>query len=74
MAAVDMADTAGRTRVMLADDHAIVREGYRSLLQKQDRLRVAHRAKLAECDVPRKVVEISVSPTLAGRVARACRL
>ena len=28
------------TRVMLADDHAIVREGYRSLLQKQDGLRV----------------------------------
>jgi hypothetical protein len=25
-------------------------------------------------DVPRKVVEISVSPALAGRVARACRL
>jgi two-component system, NarL family, invasion response regulator UvrY len=28
------------TRVMLVDDHAIVREGYRSLLHKQDRLRV----------------------------------
>src|ERR1700744_5605664 len=27
------------TRVMLVDDHAIVREGYRSLLQKPDRLR-----------------------------------
>ena len=39
MAALDLADTAGRTRVMLVDDHAIVREGYRSLLQKQDRLR-----------------------------------
>ena len=38
------ADTAGRTRVMLADDHAIVREGYRSLLQKQDRLRVVAEA------------------------------
>lgn len=32
------------TRVMLADDHAIVREGYRSLLQKQDRLRVVAEA------------------------------
>ena len=35
---------AGRTRVMLADDHAIVREGYRSLLQKQDRLQVVAEA------------------------------
>ena len=32
------------TRVMLADDHAIVREGYRSLLQKQDHLRVVAEA------------------------------
>ena len=32
------------TRVMLADDHAIVREGYRSLLHKQDRLRVVAEA------------------------------
>ncbi len=31
-------------RVLLADDHAIVREGYRSLLQKQDRLRVVAEA------------------------------
>ena len=37
-------DTRGRTRVMLADDHAIVREGYRSLLQKQDRLEVVAEA------------------------------
>ena len=44
MAALDLADTAGRTRVMLADDHAIVREGYRSLLQKQDRLQVVAEA------------------------------
>ena len=29
---------------MLADDHAIVREGYRSLLQKQDRLQVVAEA------------------------------
>jgi DNA-binding NarL/FixJ family response regulator len=29
---------------MLADDHAIVREGYRSLLQKQERLRVVAEA------------------------------
>ena len=34
----------GFTRVMLADDHAIVREGYRSLLQKQDRLQVVAEA------------------------------
>jgi DNA-binding NarL/FixJ family response regulator len=32
------------TRVMLVDDHAIVREGYRSLLQKQDNLRVVAEA------------------------------
>jgi two-component system invasion response regulator UvrY len=32
------------TRVMLADDHAIVREGYRSLLQRQDCLRVVAEA------------------------------
>ena len=38
------ASTGGFTRVMLADDHAIVREGYRSLLQKQDRLRVVAEA------------------------------
>jgi DNA-binding NarL/FixJ family response regulator len=44
MAALDLADTGGRTRVMLADDHAIVREGYRSLLQKQDRLEVVAEA------------------------------
>lgn len=36
--------TRNFTRVMLADDHAIVREGYRSLLQKQDRLRVVAEA------------------------------
>src|ERR1700744_2309779 len=32
------------TRVMLVDDHAIVREGYRSLLHKQDCLRVVAEA------------------------------
>jgi two-component system, NarL family, invasion response regulator UvrY len=32
------------TRVMLVDDHAIVREGYRSLLQKQGHLRVVAEA------------------------------
>lgn len=31
-------------RIMLVDDHAIVREGYRSLLQKQPRLRVVAEA------------------------------
>ena len=36
---------AGNTRVMLVDDHAIVREGYRSLLQKQDRLCVVAEAE-----------------------------
>ena len=41
---VSMADTGNFTRVMLVDDHAIVREGYRSLLQKQDRLRVVAEA------------------------------
>ncbi len=39
-----MSDARGRTRVMLVDDHAIVREGYRSLLQKQDRLEVVAEA------------------------------
>jgi DNA-binding NarL/FixJ family response regulator len=39
------ADVNSRTRVMLADDHAIVREGYRALLQKQDRLRVVAEAE-----------------------------
>ncbi len=38
------ADTGSRTRVMLVDDHAIVREGYRSLLQKQDGLLVVAEA------------------------------
>jgi DNA-binding NarL/FixJ family response regulator len=33
-----------RARIMLVDDHAIVREGYRSLLQKQPRLRVVAEA------------------------------
>jgi two-component system, NarL family, invasion response regulator UvrY len=36
--------TGGHTSVVLVDDHAIVREGYRSLLQKQDRLRVVAEA------------------------------
>jgi two-component system invasion response regulator UvrY len=35
---------ADRTRIMLVDDHAIVREGYRSLLQKQPRLEVVAEA------------------------------
>jgi DNA-binding NarL/FixJ family response regulator len=33
-----------RARIMLVDDHAIVREGYRSLLQKQLRLQVVAEA------------------------------
>lgn len=33
-----------RARIMLVDDHAIVREGYRSLLQKQPRLQVVAEA------------------------------
>jgi two-component system invasion response regulator UvrY len=37
-------NATGRIRVMLADDHAIVREGYRSLLHKQDRLQVVAEA------------------------------
>jgi two-component system, NarL family, invasion response regulator UvrY len=39
-----MPGTESCTRVMLADDHAIVREGYRSLLHKQERLRVVAEA------------------------------
>ena len=39
-----MPGTENFTRVMLADDHAIVREGYRSLLQRQDRLHVVAEA------------------------------
>jgi len=39
-----MPDMRSRIRVMLVDDHAIVREGYRSLLQKQDRLQVVAEA------------------------------
>jgi len=39
-----ISDVRGRIRVMLVDDHAIVREGYRSLLQKQDRLQVVAEA------------------------------
>jgi two-component system invasion response regulator UvrY len=34
----------GRRRIMLVDDHAIVREGYRSVLQKQPGLRVVAEA------------------------------
>ena len=37
-------DAGSFTRVMLADDHAIVREGYRALLHKQDRLQVVAEA------------------------------
>ena len=36
--------TDDRTKIMLIDDHAIVREGYQSLLQKQPRLRVVAEA------------------------------
>jgi two-component system, NarL family, invasion response regulator UvrY len=39
-----MSRARGLTRVMLADDHAIVREGYRSLLQKQDGVEVVAEA------------------------------
>ena len=39
--------SAASIRVLIVDDHAIVREGYRSLLQKQDRLEV-----VAEADNP----------------------
>ncbi|WP_026595847.1 response regulator [Methyloferula stellata] len=35
---------AARTKIMLVDDHAIVREGYRSLLQKQPGLQVVAEA------------------------------
>ena len=41
---MSLPDTRNFTRVLLADDHAIVREGYRSLLHKQDRLRVVGEA------------------------------
>jgi len=34
----------GSRKIMLVDDHAIVREGYRSILQKQPRLRVVAEA------------------------------
>lgn len=36
--------TAARAKIMLVDDHAIVREGYRSLLQKQPGLEVVAEA------------------------------
>ena len=39
-----MKSAGSHTRVMLVDDHAIVREGYRSLLEKQDGLRVVAEA------------------------------
>jgi DNA-binding NarL/FixJ family response regulator len=39
-----MSHASSLTRVMLADDHAIVREGYRSLLQKQDGVQVVAEA------------------------------
>jgi len=35
-----MNNTANAINIMLVDDHAIVREGYRSLLQKQDNMAV----------------------------------
>jgi DNA-binding NarL/FixJ family response regulator len=37
-------DARSLTRVMLVDDHAIVREGYRALLHKQNRLQVVAEA------------------------------
>jgi two-component system, NarL family, invasion response regulator UvrY len=36
--------TASRSKIMLVDDHAIVREGYRALLQKQAGLQIAAEA------------------------------
>jgi DNA-binding NarL/FixJ family response regulator len=39
-----MSNARNFTRVMLSDDHAIVREGYRSLLQKQNGLQVVAEA------------------------------
>jgi two-component system, NarL family, invasion response regulator UvrY len=44
MSANDPAMAAQRTRIMLVDDHAVVREGYRSLLQKQSQLQVVAEA------------------------------
>jgi len=44
MSANDSAMAAHRTKIMLVDDHAVVREGYRSLLQKQPRLQVVAEA------------------------------
>jgi two-component system, NarL family, invasion response regulator UvrY len=41
---LSVSDGGQFTRVMLADDHEIVREGYRSLLQRQDRLQVVAEA------------------------------
>ena len=35
----------GRSKIMLVDDHAIVREGYRSILQKQPGLRIVAEAE-----------------------------
>jgi DNA-binding NarL/FixJ family response regulator len=39
-----MTSTSSPIRILLVDDHAIVREGYRSLLQKQDNLSVVAEA------------------------------
>jgi DNA-binding NarL/FixJ family response regulator len=44
MSANDPAMAAHRTRIMLVDDHAVVREGYRSLLQKQPQFEVVAEA------------------------------
>ncbi|MGA7811237.1 response regulator transcription factor [Bradyrhizobium sp.] len=44
MSVTDSAMAVHRTSIMLVDDHAVVREGYRSLLQKQSQLQVVAEA------------------------------
>jgi two-component system, NarL family, invasion response regulator UvrY len=67
------ADVAERTRIMLVDDHPIVREGYRSLLQKQARLQVVAEAgdgaeayRLYKAVTPDLVIMDLTMPGLGG--------
>src|SRR5690242_17185848 len=67
------ADSSAVTRVLLVDDHAVVREGYRRLLEREGDIRVvgeageAAEAYRAFCDLVPDLVVLDISlPGVSG--------
>lgn len=77
-----MSDAAPDIRIMIVDDHAIVREGYRALLGKQPRMAVVGEAadgheayeRFRECDPDVVIMDLSM-PGQGGieAIARICQ-